>query len=78
MKTLAAAILLFVVLAEARPRFLVIPLEDVHFLPTQHRVARAAWPQELAGPGALPSGPGPAFAIPDAIRAAEEQIAAGR
>merc|ERR1711953_364567 len=51
----------------------VIPMDQVEFMPQQyhHRVARSAWPQ-------APTAPGPgAFIIPDNIRAAEEQIAAG-
>ena len=73
MKTIAS-ILLFATLAQAMPRFLVIPMDQVEFMPQQyhHRVARSAWPQ-------APTAPGPgAFIIPDNIRAAEEQIAAGR
>ena len=72
------AILLLVTLANARPRHLVIPFDDevvipsVSFAPAQYnyRVARSAFPQAPEG--------APAFAIPDAIRSAEEQIAAGR
>ena len=65
-----AALLLLATLAQARPRFLVIPIEDVEFL--HHRVARAAWPQ---GPGPAD---GPGFAIPDSIRLTEGQLASGR
>ena len=74
-----AAILLLATLAQARPRHLVIPFDDevvipsVSFAPAQqynYRVARSAFPQAPEG--------APAFAIPDAIRSAEEQNAAGR
>ena len=45
-------------------------LLQVRFVPISYRTARAAFPQAPEG--------APAFAIPDAIRSAEEQIAAGR
>ena len=72
MKIVAAILFALVAFAQARPRFLVIPLDDLQFLPINHRVARAAWPQAPEGAGP------PGFTIPDAIRAAEEQIASGR
>ena len=79
MKYILSSILVsvFVAATSAMPRYVLIPVEDVAFLqPQNHRVARAAWPQ---GPGPIPKGrPGPAFALPAEILAAEEQIAAGR
>merc|ERR1712029_900181 len=74
MKVLAA-VLLLATLAQSRPRHMVIPFDDeyeqpqVRFVPISYRTARAAFPQAPEG--------APAFAIPDAIRSAEEQIAAG-
>merc|ERR1739842_157245 len=72
-----AAILLLATLAQSRPRHILVPYDDeieqpqVRFIPLpqqyNYRVARSAFPQEAP----------PAFAIPDGIRAAEEQIAAG-
>ena len=61
------ALLFLATLAHSMPRYIIVPIND-YYVPS-YRMARAAWPQE---------GPGPAFAIPDNIRAAEEQIAAGR
>ena len=58
-------------LAQARPRFLVIPVDDYYGMGNM-RMARAAWPQDSLGPA------GGGFVIPDNIRAAEEQIASGR
>ena len=60
-----APILLLATLAQATPRHRVLRA----YFP-QYRVARSAFPQAPEG--------APAFAIPDAIRSAEEQIAAGR
>merc|ERR1712223_232646 len=65
-----APIILLATLAQATPRHRVRQSEDVGsvlwaYFP-QYRVARSAFPQAP-----------PAFAIPDAIRSAEEQIAAG-
>merc|ERR1711956_14134 len=64
-------------LAQSRPRHILVPYDDeieqpqVRFVPLpqqyNYRAARSAFPQ----------GDQPAFAIPDGIRAAEEQIAAG-
>merc|ERR1712051_724399 len=72
-----AAILLLATLAQSRPRHILVPYDDeieqpqVRFIPVapqyNYRVARSAFPQDAQ----------PAFAIPDGIRAAEEQIAAG-
>lgn len=45
MKVSLFLIALAVALAEARPRFLIIPMEDVEFVP-HHRSARSAWPQD--------------------------------
>ena len=49
------ATLILAAVAQARPRFLVIPIEDVDYYEQQaaygyphHRVARSAWPQEAA------------------------------
>ena len=46
------ATLILAAVAQARPRFIVIPIEDVdfQFAPeyVHHRVARSAWPQEAA------------------------------
>merc|ERR1712083_603546 len=73
--------LLLATLAQARPRYMMVPFDDecetpqVRFVPHQqylHRQARSAFPQEVAG-----AAPAPAFAIPDNIRAAEGLIAAG-
>ena len=75
MKTSLFGILVLATLAQARPRYMLVPIDDVVYYPVQHRMARAAWPGP-DGPGGLPAGP--AFAIPDNIRAAEEQIASGR
>merc|ERR1712018_556573 len=74
MKTLVA-ILLFATLAQAMPRFLIIPMENIQYVdsPYHHRVARSAWPDD-DGP-ALP--PAAAFVTPENIRHAEEQMAAG-
>lgn len=39
---------LWLSVASAMPRYLIIPIENVHFMPAQtshHRTARAAWPQ---------------------------------
>merc|ERR1711936_906380 len=77
-----AAILLLATLAQARPRYMMVPFDDeyetpqVTFVPHavyHHRTARSAFPDGPPPPGA----PAPAFAIPDTIRAAEGLIAAG-
>ena len=69
-----APILLLATLAQASLNTGFRQLEDVGpvlraYFP-QYRVARSAFPQAPVG--------APAFAIPDAIRSAEELIAAGR
>merc|ERR1711936_1262521 len=79
-----AAILLLATLAQARPRYMMVPFDDeyetpqVRFVPHtvyHHRTARSAFPD---GPPPPPGSVGPApgsFAIPQAIRAQEELIA---
>ena len=42
------ATLFLAAVAQARPRYLLIPIEDVEF--AHHRVARSAWPQEAPMP----------------------------
>merc|ERR1711973_12119 len=75
-----AAILLLATLAQARPRYMMVPFDDeyetpqVRFIqhqPYLHRQPRSAFPQEPAAPA--PGG----FKIPDGIRAAEGLIASG-
>ena len=60
-----ATLLTFFMVAQAMPRYLIVPISNVHFInpeeklpPVHHRVVRSAWPQEPLGP---PSG---GFAIP--------------
>lgn len=86
MKSFLLVLALGATLAAARPRFLIIPLDDVEF--AHHRVSRAAWPQDdqefrRPGPGGnrredLPPGgpPSGGFAIPSALRG--DPIAQGR
>merc|ERR1712077_113220 len=60
------------VVANAMPRYVLVPIEQIQFLrpmPTHHRVARSAWPQPPDAPGA--------FVIPDAIRANEDNLSSG-
>merc|ERR1711936_823961 len=68
-------------LAQARPRYMMVPFDDEYETPQVRfirqptylsRQARSAFPDGPPGPLA-----GPAFAIPDNIRAAEGLIAAG-
>merc|ERR1711973_109841 len=75
-----AAVLLLATLAQARPRYMMVPFDDeyetpqVRFIqhqPYLNRQARSAFPQEPVAPA--PGG----FKIPDGIRAAEGLIASG-
>merc|ERR1712076_152188 len=60
--------------AQARPRFLIIPIEDVEF--AHHRVARSAWPQEAA-PKPMPvrRQPGPPRPRPVMVEIEESESA---
>merc|ERR1712025_1177010 len=65
---LSLVILVLVTVIQAMPRYVLIPIEDVAFMqPPRSRSARAACPPP----------PGPSFALPKEILAAEEQIALG-
>ena len=62
-KTLVT-LLTFFMAAQAMPRYLIVPISNVHFINPEnqpqvhHRVVRSAWPQEPLGP------PPGGFAIP--------------
>merc|ERR1712066_226763 len=74
-----AAILLLATLAQARPRYMMVPFDDEYETP-QVRFIQHTPSLSRQGRSAFPDGPGvagPAFAIPDTNRAAEGLIAAG-
>merc|ERR1711981_661772 len=59
------------VVAQAMPRYVLVPIEQIQFvkpLNVHHRVARSAWPQPPDAPG---------FVIPDNIRANEDNLSSG-